>query len=128
MKSSMWQLKDCLMGCGAVILSNSCLLAVSYLAKHQPVSPGEIMAMRSVLQVIVFGVWSMFQGIRVGQEPLKYKPVTWIVVALANIVLTSMQILCFLAVKMLPLSDFIVFCFTSPVFTLAASFIILRCF
>ena len=117
---------DTLLGCGSVILSNTCLLTVSYLAKHQPVSPGEILTTRSLLQIVVFGVWFMGKGIKVGQTPLQYTWKTWAIVAAANILMTSMQILCFLAVKMLPLSDFIVLCFTSPVFTLAASFCILR--
>ena len=115
-----------LLGCGVVILSNTCLLAVSYLAKHQPFSPGEMMSMRSLLQVIVFGVWSTYQGIWVDPKPLKHDNKTWMAVGMANFVVTVTELICFTAVKLVPLSDFIVFVFTSPVFTLAASYIILR--
>ena len=80
----------------------------------------------SFLQVVIFGVWSMFQGVTVGQKPLKYTWQTWAVLAMANIILTSMQLACFVAIKMVPLSDFIVLCFTSPVFTLMASGCILK--
>jgi len=37
-----------------------------------------------------------------------------------------MCLLCYFAVKMLPLSDYVVFCFTSPLFTLITSTILLR--
>ena len=33
--------RNLLLGCGSVIVSNCCFLSVSYIAKHQPVSPGE---------------------------------------------------------------------------------------
>ena len=123
----MTSIKNTLLGCGVVLLSNSCLLSTSYLAKYKPVSSGEIMAMGSLLQVIVFGVWGTFQGIRVQKSPpLKHTRSTWVVVGLTNLLLAAMNIICYIAVKMLPLSDFIVLVFTSPVFTLAASFVILR--
>ena len=114
---SSW-LKNVLLGSGSVIVSNSCYLAVSYIAKHEPVSPGEIMATRSVLQVIIFGTIFMLRGIKMGNEPLKFTWKIWVAMALANLLLTAMQIMCFVTVKMLPLSDFIVLVFMSPVFTI----------
>ena len=33
--------RNLLLGCGSVIVSNCCFLSVSYIAKHQPVSPGK---------------------------------------------------------------------------------------
>jgi len=110
--------RNLLLGCGSVIVSNCCFLSVSYIAKHQPVSPGEIMTSRSVVQIIIFGSSFMFKSIRNGSKALEYKWRTWAALALCLILLTSMQILCFITVKMLPLSDFIVLVFTAPVFTL----------
>ena len=122
---SSWS-KNILLGSGSVIISNSCYLAVSYIAKHEPVSPGEIMATRSVLQVIIFGTIFMLRGIKMGNEPLKFTWKIWVAMALANLLLTFMQIMSFVTVKMLPLSDFIVLVFTSPVFTILCSACILR--
>ena len=41
-------LRDSLLGWAAVMTSNSCLLANSFIAKHQPVTPGEILSSRLV--------------------------------------------------------------------------------
>ena len=46
----------------------------------------------------------VFQSIRNGSKALEYKWRTWAALALCLILLTSMQILCFITVKMLPLS------------------------
>ena len=45
-------LRDSLLGWAAVMTSNSCLLANSFIAKHQPVTPGEILSSRLVTNKI----------------------------------------------------------------------------
>jgi len=129
------QMKNSLLGWAAVLMSNSCFLANSYIAKAQPVTPGEILSARSVLQIVLFGAWAFYQRTRPpvvvdGEKPNKrngpMSATTWVLVLVANILLSASQILCFTAVKMIPISDFVTLCFTSPVFSLLASAILLK--
>ena len=60
------------------------------------------------------------------EGPPNYPWPTWFMVMAANLALTICQIMAYTAVKMLPLCDFVVLAFTSPVFALIASGIILR--
>jgi len=121
--------KDTVLGCAAVMVSNSCLLANSYIAKHQTVAPGQILTTRSVPQMVLFGLWAVYQRFKAAKgestEP-KLTVVVWLMVLLANSLLSITQIICFTAVKMIPLSDFVVLCFTSPVFALFGTAIILK--
>ena len=113
----MSKIRDQFLGCGCVLISNSCYLSVSYLTKYQKVSPGEIMTTCAVFQLVVFGIQFLVQHFKTPpfeRKSLKYDWKTWTALTLANILMTSMNIVCFIAVKMLPLSDFVVLCFTSP--------------
>ena len=126
---TMSKIRDQFLGCGCVLISNSCYLSVSYLTKYQKVSPGEIMTTCAVFQLVVFGIQFLVQHFKTPpfeRKSLKYDWKTWTALTLANILMTSMNIVCFIAVKMLPLSDFVVLCFTSPIFAIMASVCILR--
>ena len=117
-------MKNTLFGVGAVMVSNSCFLGNSFLIKHNPMTAGEIMIGRALMQVIIFGLFSAHKR-KVEGPPIFGWP-TWFMVAAANLTLTICQIMAYTAVKMLPLCDFVVLAFTSPVFALIASGIIIR--
>ena len=68
-------------------------------------------------QVVIFGVMSVVRSVRFGSKPLEFDWRVWGSMATANFLLTLMQILCFIAVKMLPLSDFVTLAFLEPIFT-----------
>ena len=119
--------KHTILGFCAVMVSNTCQLAHSYLAKMQPVTPGEIIASRALLQIAVFGLWELCHRTKREDEwKPALTPKTWVAAWIANILLSTSQIIAYTAVKMIPLSDFVVLCFTSPVFALIASAILMR--
>jgi len=60
-KIEMTTVKETFLGCTAVLVSNTCLLANSYIAKHQAVAPGQILTTRSVPQIVLFGLWALYQ-------------------------------------------------------------------
>ena len=130
----MSSVKDTVLGFSAVMVSNTCLLANSYIAKIQPVTPGEIITSRAILQIVLFTLWEAYQRTLAalkssssdGDKPVKVTPRKWVTVVIANLLLSCSQIVCYTAVKMIPLSDFVVLCFTSPVFALIASAAIIR--
>jgi len=117
-------MKNTAFGVGAVMVSNSCFLGNSFIIKHNPLTAGEIMITRSLLQLVIFGAASIHK--RKQEGPPGYPWPTWFMVMAANLALTICQIMAYTAVKMLPLCDFVVLAFTSPVFALIASGIILR--
>ena len=130
----MSSVKDTVLGFSAVMVSNTCLLANSYIAKIQPVTPGEIITSRAILQIVLFTLWEAYQRVLAalkssssdGEKPVEVTPRKWVTVVIANLLLSCSQIVCYTAVKMIPLSDFVVLCFTSPVFALIASAAIIR--
>ena len=130
----MSSVKDTVLGFSAVMVSNTCLLANSYIAKIQPVTPGEIITSRAILQIVLFTLWEAYQRTLAAlksrssdeDKPVKVTPRKWVTVVIANLLLSCSQIVCYTAVKMIPLSDFVVLCFTSPVFALIASAAIIR--
>jgi len=117
-------MRNTLFGIGAVMVSNSCFLGNSFIIKHNPLTAGEIMITRSLLQIVIFGMFCLHK--RKQEGPLLFGWNTWFMVAAANFTLTICQIMAYTAVKMLPLCDFVVLAFTSPVFALVASGILLR--
>jgi len=130
-KIEMTTVKETFLGCTAVLVSNTCLLANSYIAKHQAVAPGQILTTRSVPQIVLFGLWALYQRFKKSKddeasEKIDMTVCTWLIVLLANSLLSISQIICYAAVKMIPLSDFVVLCFTSPVFALVCTAIILK--
>ena len=130
----MSSVKDTVLGFSAVMVSNTCLLANSYIAKIQPVTPGEIITSRAILQIVLFTLWEAYQRVLAAlkssssdiEKPVKVIPRKWVTVVIANLLLSCSQIVCYTAVKMIPLSDFVVLCFISPVFALIASAAIIR--
>ena len=130
----MSSVKDTVLGFSAVMVSNTCLLANSYIAKIQPVTPGEIITSRAILQIVLFTLWEAYQRVLAAlkssssdiEKPVKVTPRKWVTVVIANLLLSCSQIVCYTAVKMIPLSDFVVLCFISPVFALIASAAIIR--
>ena len=130
----MSSVKDTVLGFSAVMVSNTCLLANSYIAKIQPVTPGEIITSRAILQIVLFTLWEAYQRVLAAlkssssdiEKPVKLTPRKWVTVVIANLLLSCSQIVCYTAVKMIPLSDFVVLCFISPVFALIASAAIIR--
>ena len=112
---------------GAVALAlaaNALHLSSSYIVKTRvTVNAGEVLAARSVIQVAVFGMWSIIHFLRstFTSEPeqnvnTSVKSLTAAVVANGLLVYTTLA--CFMAVKLMPISDFVVLCFTSPIATL----------
>ena len=130
----MSSVKDTVLGFSAVMVSNTCLLANSYIAKIQPVTPGEIITSRAILQIVLFTLWEAYQRVLAAlkssssdiEKPVKVTPRKWVTVVIANLLLSCSQIVCYTAVKMIPLSDFVDLCFISPVFALIASAAIIR--
>ena len=52
-------MKNTAFGVGAVMVSNSCFLGNSFIIKHNPLTAGEIMITRSLLQLVIFGAASI---------------------------------------------------------------------
>jgi len=148
--------KSIFLGVGATLLSNSFLLLSSYTVKTHPISPNQIMTTSGIIQFIVFGLWSLYNKLRQKmkrrrrnrivandddeeqhllannettsrqEEETSYSGCLWIKVFICNLFTAIACLLCYIAVKMLPLSDYIVFVFTAPVFTLFYTICIMR--
>ena len=110
---------------GAVTLAlaaNALHLSSSYIVKTRvTVNAGEVLAARSVIQVAVFGVWSIIHFLRSSSDTeqngnTSVKSLAAAVVANGLLVYTTLA--CFMAVKLMPISDYVVLCFTSPIATL----------
>ena len=117
-----------LLGIGVTLLANVFFLASSYMVKVWAIGAGEVMVYRSLVQMVVFAVWSVIRSLGDSDERQQQERswLLWPMVILCNTGLAFVLLLVFVAVKMLPLSDFMVFTFSSPVFTLAFSACILR--
>ena len=84
---------------------------------------GEITVFSALLRILVFGIWSA--KIKCNQvfnkEPgsdNEYDAKSWLSLIMSNLAIAVTILLSYVAVTLMPLSDFIVFGFTSPVFTL----------
>ena len=106
------------------------LLFISYMVKVHPLDPGEILICRSVIQMAIFGLLYLKDRRRryqdLDQSTAGFDKLSWFLVMVCNFATSIMSLLCYQAVKMLPLGDFIVFCFTAPLFTLIISVILRR--
>jgi len=147
--------KSIFLGVGATLLSNSFLLLSSYLVKTHPISPNQIMTTSGIIQFLVFGIWSLFNMLRQKMKrrkrnqivadgndeeqrllnnneestrdaPSSFSGCLWVQVFICHLFTAVSCLLCYIAVKMLPLSDYIVFVFTAPVFTLFYTICIMR--
>ena len=122
------------LGVAAILLSNAFLLFISYMVKVHPLDPGEILICRSIIQMVTFGLLSLYHHYKdkrrryqdLDQSTAGFDKFSWFLVMVCNFATSIMSLLCYQAVKMLPLGDFIVFCFTAPLFTLIISVILRR--
>ena len=120
----MTDVRNVIIGCIIVMVSNTFQVSHIYTAKYQIVTPGQILTARGVLQTTVFGIWAAEQNIRLG-KPSKLSIETLVMVTFGNTLLSGAQLSIFTAVKMMPLSDCVALAFTSPLFTLLANALIL---
>ena len=133
------------LGIFLAILCNCMFLTSSILVKEYKLQSSEICFIRGILQMSSFLVIFIIPKIKIGkifkskQRDYKVKKATkaeesrksidfglCIVVCLCGLSFGTMTLLAYIGVKLLPLSDFVVFGQTAPVFTLILSAIILR--
>jgi len=129
--------KSALLGAGLTMMANGLHLFSMYLVNTHPTTPGDIFLFRALLQILCFGLWSLVHSCVLGKGCLN-APTNdpdarvatgwrlWALVIVCNIGIAVTILLVYIGLKMLPLSDFIVFAFTSPIFTLIASAFILK--
>jgi len=120
-----------LIGAGLALLANGLHLCSMYLVKTHPISPGDTLIFRAVLTVLIFGVWSGLDVYRSSRGYVHLSEVEtgwkiWMAVIICNLGMAVVVLLSFLALQMIPLSDFIVFSFTAPIFALITSYFIIR--
>lgn len=112
------------------LMANGLHLCSMYLVKTHPVLPGDNFLFRGFLQTAFFGLWSVIHrfGKRKAPEEEEQKIgfKLWFVATLTNLGMALVILICFIAIKLMPLSDFIVFAFTAPIFTLVTSAFVLR--
>ena len=108
-------LTSALLGVGAAMLSNTFYLTTSYVVKNWDVSAGEVTVFSACLRIAIFGLWSA--QVKFASANQSYGRVEWFCLISSNAAISVSILLSYIAVTMLPLSDFIVFCFTAPVFT-----------
>jgi len=111
-------------GVGAVMVANCCFLGNSFIVGRNPMTAGEVMVTRSLLQILVFGTFSMHKRKKDGPPGFAWSQ--WLMVAAANLAFAVCQMGAYTACQMLPLSDFVVLAFTSPGFALVFSGLCLR--
>ena len=112
-----------ILGVAATMLSNCFYLSTSYIVRNKDVSPGEVTVFSALLRCFIFGAWSakvfcQSHFNRSIQQRPSFGSTAWLSLASSNIAIAATILLSYVAVCMLPLSDFIVFAFTAPVFTL----------
>ena len=111
-----------LLGIGATMLSNSFYLSSSYIIKDKNVVPGEITVFSAVVRMLIFGSWAAkVKCQQIGtqnQDQTGYSKRSWLFLIMGNLAIAVTILLSYISVQMMPLSDFIVFAFISPVFTL----------
>lgn len=116
-----------ILGICSTMLSNCFYLSTSYIVKNHNVVAGEITVFSAILRIFVFGIWSakvkctkvFNKDQRSGNnEDSEYGATAWLSLIISNMAIAVTILLSYVAVTLMPLSDFIVFGFTSPVFTL----------
>ena len=105
----------------ATLLANCVQLTSSYIVHGYPITAGEVLLARSIIQIVVFGLSAGINKLKNNTSILiqqnKAKVACFVVAANLGLALSTLG--CFLCLKLIPISDFIVLCFTSPIFTLA---------
>ena len=118
-------LRNVLIAIIATVICNCVHLSSSFLSHSTTtLSAGEALLVRAIVQIFVFAIWSGIHHQQNGWTKIKH--ISWFWAASASLILALITLMCYLGVKMMPVSDFIVVGFTSPVFTLILSAIILR--
>ena len=121
-----------LLGVGLGLVANAFHLHSMYVVNVSPIKPGDTLVLRALVQTGLFGLWSTLAFI----QKKKYQPIdssrrqvewkAWIIAVVASLWMAIVVLLTFMAIEMMPLSDFVVFSFTAPIFTLITSYFMLR--
>ena len=95
------------------MVSNGFYLSTSYIVKNKKIAAGEITMFSALLRILIFGIWSA--KIKCTQiftnEPggNGHDVKSWISLIASNLSIAVTILLCYIAVTLMPLSDFIVF-------------------
>ena len=131
-----------LLGLFIAIVANFLHLHSMFIVKVNPIHPGDVLFLRGVVQTVGFGIVLLLQkcsNYKVSSTEAIYNNLEsqqmeqptmdvkfWITMTFCNILVAATVILTFMAVDLLPLSDFTMLAFTTPMFTMLFSFIILK--
>ena len=131
-----------LLGLFIAIVANFLHLHSMFIVKVNPIHPGDVLFLRGVVQTVGFGIVLLLQkcsNYKVSSTAAIYDNLEsqqmdqptmdvkfWITMTFCNILVAATVILTFMAIDLLPLSDFTMLAFTTPMFTMVFSFIILK--
>ena len=131
-----------LLGLFIAIVANFLHLHSMFIVKVNPIHPGDVLFLRGVVQTVGFGIVLLLQkcsNYKVSSTAAIYDNLEsqqmdqptmdvkfWITMTFCNILVAATVILTFMAIDLLPLSDFTMLAFTTPMFTMLFSFIILK--
>jgi len=137
-----------LLGLVLGLIANALHLHSMYVIKVNPIKAGDTLIMRALVQCALFGLWStvarVINRLQLRRQPLgSYEAVDedrpqqisltqsfrdnwkeWVLAILSSFMQAICVLITFIGVYMMPLCDFVVFSFTTPVFTLVASYFI----
>ena len=130
-----------LLGLFIAIVANFLHLHSMFIVKVNPIHPGDVLFLRGVVQTVGFGIvlllqkcykykvsstatYNNLESQQMEQATMDVK--FWITMTFCNILVAATVILTFMAIDLLPLSDFTMLAFTTPIFTMVFSFIILK--
>ena len=130
-----------LLGLFIAIVANFLHLHSMFIVKVNPIHPGDVLFLRGVVQTVGFGIvfllqkcynykvsstaiYNNLESQQIEQPTMDVK--FWITMTFCNIMVAATVILTFMAIDLLPLSDFTMLAFTTPIFTMVFSFIILK--
>ena len=110
-----------LLGISSTMMSNCFYLATSYLIKNKNIHPGEITVFSAFIRIVIFGSWASKvkyqQMVHEGQQQ-EYSRNAWLCLVIGNLLIATTILFGYICLTLMPLSDYIVFAFTSPVSTL----------
>ena len=129
------------LGLFIAIVANFLHLHSMFIVKVNPIHPGDVLFLRGVVQTVGFGIvlllqkcynykvsstatYNNLESQQMEQPTMDVK--FWITMTFCNIMVAATVILTFMAIDLLPLSDFTMLAFTTPIFTMVFSFIILK--
>ncbi|TRY61304.1 hypothetical protein TCAL_14962 [Tigriopus californicus] len=111
-----------LLGIGATLLANLILVTVNFTVKENPIYGGELCLIKGGVQLVVFGLAMVTQSNQELPKELSLK----LHVLGFGLTVGILTLASYVAVQMVPVSDFLVICFTSPIFTVFLSKCILK--